>query len=409
MTHIRKQKERPFLFSKHNNPSKQRPYQETTCPSAGPSSPLSPPSPDRLTVQPSPAPVVSSSTRVSSVPASPSTAPLHIIDLESTTPCRALNPSPALSHVPEPRVGATAVYDTHTNSLYVWGGRGGVNMAPLDRFQAGIWKIPLDALDSADTVPWQRLPSVNDDSDAAPPLRSFHASVLAGGKIYIHAGCPESGRLSDLHAYDLATHTWHKLADAPTQPRGGTAIAAVSLSSTSEPVLIRFGGRSDMSPLVLHSQDTMQVSRAVQLPQVTDGAPPPLDIYTPSTDTWSTVYPVADPEHGFPGSRSVHGLVPFTAAPAVALLYHGERDASSLGHAGAGVFWDDAWLLLTTSSPSTLQWKKLRVTGDAAPDPRGWFAPASYVSGGKTRIVLSGGLLSSNERSDQVWVGDVEL
>jgi hypothetical protein len=108
----------------------------------------------------------------------------------------------------------------------------------------------------------------------------------------------------------------------------------------------------------------------VQLPQVSEGSPPPLDIYTPSTDTWTTVYPAPDPEHGFPGPRSVHGLVPFstgahtnTSGPVpIALLYHGERDASSLGHAGAGVFWDDAWLLLATST-SGLRWKKLRVDG----------------------------------------------
>ncbi|KAF8133238.1 hypothetical protein EV363DRAFT_1162410 [Boletus edulis] len=44
--------------------------------------------------------------------------------------------------------------------------------------------------------------------------------------------------------------------------------------------------------------------------------------------------------------------------------------------------------------------------GTALTDSRGWFPPASYVRDGKTRIVLTGGLLSSNERSGRVWVGD---
>jgi len=215
--------------------------------------------------------------------------------------------------------------------------------------------------------------------------------------LYVHAGCPASGRLAALHDYDLVTHAWHKLADAPAQPRGGTVIAAVSLSPGADLVLIRFGGFA-----------------GIQLPQ---DIPPPLDIYTPSSDTWSTVYPAPDPEHGCPGPRSVHGLVPFTSVTQtsvpVALLYHGERNASSIGHAGAGVFWDDAWLLVTTSTsnPSTsgLQWKKLPVDGNPAPEPRGWFPSAWYVRDGKTRIVLAGGLLSSNERSGEIWVGDVEL
>ena len=50
-------------------------------------------------------------------------------------------------------------------------------------------------------------------------------------------------RRAALHAYDLVTHTWPKLADAPAQPCGGTAIAAVSLSPGADLVLIRFGGQ----------------------------------------------------------------------------------------------------------------------------------------------------------------------
>ena len=82
------------------------------------------------------------------------------------------------------------------------------------------------------------------------------------GKLYIHAGCPASGRLATLHAYDLATHTWHKLADAPEQPRGGTAIAAVSLSPGSELVLVRFGGPSLPIPFAtITTHEKEQVSQ----------------------------------------------------------------------------------------------------------------------------------------------------
>ncbi|KIJ16115.1 hypothetical protein PAXINDRAFT_168702 [Paxillus involutus ATCC 200175] len=318
----------------------------------------------------------------------------HVLDPVSTSS------SPAgQTWVPELRVGAGAVYDPKSESLYVWGGRGGVDMAPLDRYQSGIWKAHVDSSE----VAWERAQCFNEEGDEAPEPRSFHASVLAGGKLYVHAGCPTSGRLAALHAYDLSTNEWKKCADAPAEPRGGTAIAAVTLpcesSAEREQVIIRFGGFA-----------------GYQLPRVSEGAALPLDIYTPSTNTWTTVFPTADPENGFPGPRSVHGLVPFTlpVSPGsepvpVALLHHGEHDASSLGHAGAGQFRDDAWLLLATPGASDLQWKKLQVVGTQNPEPRGWFPSASYVSEGKTRVVLTGGLLSSNERSGEVWVGDVEL
>ncbi|KAF8121613.1 hypothetical protein EV363DRAFT_1363413 [Boletus edulis] len=53
--------------------------------------------------------------------------------------------------------------------------------------------------------------------------------------------------------------------------------------------------------------------------------------------------------------------------------------------------------------------ERLRVKGTTLPEPRGWFPPASYIRDGKTRVALTGGLLSSNERSGEVWVRDVDL
>jgi hypothetical protein len=57
--------------------------------------------------------------------------------------------------------------------------RSHLDAAPLGPFQAGVWKAPLDGLDSANSILWERLPAVNDDdSDAAPTLTSFHSSVI---------------------------------------------------------------------------------------------------------------------------------------------------------------------------------------------------------------------------------------
>lgn len=99
--------------------------------------------------------------------------------------------------------------------------------------------------------------------------------------------------------------------------------------------------------------------------QLPTSTPPPVDIYTPSTNSWETVIPSGDPHQGYPGARSVHGLVPLSTpdGTGVALLYHGEHDASSLGHAGAGEFWDDVWALLRREG--ALEWRKLIVEGES--------------------------------------------
>ncbi|KAF8141994.1 hypothetical protein EV363DRAFT_1425991 [Boletus edulis] len=166
-------------------------------------------------------------------------------------------------------------------------------MAPLDHFQAGIWKVSLDSLDNAGTttIKWE-----------LPALRSYHTSALVGGKLDIHAGCLASGRLATLHAYDLTgtTHTWH---NPPN-------LAVVSEASNSPK---------------------------------SHRAHPPLDIYTPSTDAQSTVYPTPDPERPWlPRHRAA-------ASPREGRLIDRTRRGWRL--------LDDAWLLLVTpptsaSSPS---------------------------------------------------------
>jgi len=84
------------------------------------------------------------------------------------------------SHTPEPRIGATAIFDAQSDSLYLWGGRGGVDMSPLDRFQSGIFKafVGGQTLQDAQELIWERLKATNDESGEAPDLRSFHASAL---------------------------------------------------------------------------------------------------------------------------------------------------------------------------------------------------------------------------------------
>jgi len=264
--------------------------------------------------------------------------------------------------------------------LYLWGGRGGVDMTPLDRKQAGVWKGRV----TSTFIEWERMIASNEDESPEP--RSYHATASSEGKLYIHAGCPSSGRLSTLHSFDLSTKTWKSLASAPDPGRGGTALAVVCLRDEEGPAIIRFAGFAGYEL----------------------GADHTLDIYTISSDTWRSVVPAPDSTHGYPGPRSVHGLVSFKSKSnpdAIALMYYGERDASTLGHSGAGTFWDDIWLL-ERKGAEQLSWKKVSSPeGGKSPEARGWFPSASFLDeAGETNVVLFGGLLSSNERSDELWV-----
>jgi len=76
--------------------------------------------------------------------------------------------------VPEPRVGATTVWDNTTQSLCLWGGRGGVDMVPLGRQQAGLWQGRIDQ-SSPSSIEWERVNASNEND--APEPRSYHASV----------------------------------------------------------------------------------------------------------------------------------------------------------------------------------------------------------------------------------------
>lgn len=231
------------------------------------------------------------------------------------------------------------------------------------------------------------------------------------GKIYIHAGCPSSGRLSTLHAFDIASRTWLKLQPAPDPPRGGTALIVAHFDD-GEAVLIRYGGFS-----------------GYELPKTLGE----IDIYSMTNNDWKTVHPLSDPVHGYPGPRSVHGFIPLSFPSStrstsegmpIALLYHGEKDASSLGHAGAGSFWDDVWLLKhrlqTSPSDSAWQWERVSVASEEKPEGRGWFPSAVWnASGevleaegkkiGRSAVVMYGGLVESNERSGEIWSLDVDF
>ncbi|KAJ4292603.1 hypothetical protein N0V90_009266 [Kalmusia sp. IMI 367209] len=268
------------------------------------------------------------------------------------------------SVAPSPRVGsASAVIN---GKMYIFSGRGGTDMAPVEEHGA-VWNF-----DPADAS-WSLI-KPTDASHPYPPARSYHCATSDGkSAFFIHAGCPAKGRLSDLWKFDADSATWTQLADAPAPQRGGTSIA---YSGGKIYRMNGFDGTTEQGGSI--------------------------DIYDIASNTWSTERFEADGNNG-PEPRSVCVLLPVRIAQKDKLLtLFGERDPSSLGHAGAGKMLSDVWVYDIVEN----WWTKLEPSGsDGVPDPRGWFdADVVKAAEGNDSVVVHGGLGENNERLTDLWV-----
>lgn len=188
--------------------------------------------------------------------------------------------------------------------------------------------------------------------------------------IYLHAGCPEQGRLNDLWAFQISTEKWIRLADAPEPGMGGTSITFCADGDT----LYRMNGFDGTS------------EQGGQF-----------NTYNPEKDTWTSQTFPADGVFG-PEARSVSALHCLnTGGKTLLVTFFGEHDPSSLGHAGAGKMLGDAWAWDIKGEA----WSKLEQQG-GQPAPRGWFASERM---GEDGVVVHGGLAEDNSRLGDVWVG----
>lgn len=287
---------------------------------------------------------------------------------ESTVSTQAIE---AGSEGPPLRVGHTSA--RINDDIYVFGGRGGTDMTALHE-KGRLWRF------SAHSSKWTAIDPIYNTSNASfPEARSYHASAAAPdlGKIFIHAGCPASGRANDLWSFDISDKTWTELSKAPEPPRGGPGLT-YALGK-----LWRYGG-FDGKNEIGGQLDYIDVN------------------HNGGTAQWKSVKFEVDK---CPGARSVTGLqvVEVQEKPYL-LAYLGERDASNLGHAGAGVFWGDIWALALTKEGEVASdsWVKCELENGENMPERGWFA-SDLV--GKDKILVYGGLNARNEReSDGILI-----
>ena len=267
---------------------------------------------------------------------------------------------PATSQSPSPRVGTAAC--TLNGKVYLFSGRGGVAMAPIEE-QGAVWEFDPTA------ASWSLILPSDAKTKAFPVARSYHCMASDGeNTLYLHAGCPEKGRLSDLWAFNLSQRDWTELAPAFDPPRGGTSI---TFTNGKLYRMNGFDGNTEQGGSV--------------------------DIYSPETNSWASHVYSPDGKAG-PTPRSVSCLLPIRLEDRSFLItLFGEHDPSSLGHQGAGKMLSDMWVFDIRSK----KWEKVVVAqGDELPLARGWF-DADVV--GTNAVVVHGGLGESNERLGDVW------
>ncbi len=357
--------------------------------------------------------------------------------------------------MPPPRVGHTA--SKVDDRIYIFGGRGGKEMKPLEeRGRVWVFDTKLNSwsfLDPPDGSPSPASRSYHASTStehpmsriaapSAPPADSV-ASVFTSptnesqnqtaspygvsgsglddhGTIFIHGGCPASGRVADVWAFDIATRSWSQLPDPPGPARGGPCL------TLTRSRLYRIGG----------FDGTHELGGPIQYLSLTrctiddEGGKGELGV-APLTGQWETVEPPSDTQ--VPGNRSVAGLQPVTSGQGrnYLLLFLGERDPSSSGHEAAGKFWDDVWSFqlppdgMTAASlkDATKQlfgaktaegtWARCDIpeaskTGHTEhPGQRGWFA-SDRQDMDPGSAILWGGVTSNNDRAGDGWILTVQ-
>ncbi|KAL3962390.1 hypothetical protein ACCO45_003913 [Purpureocillium lilacinum] len=269
---------------------------------------------------------------------------LDVVDLGDAT--ASVTTLPAPDPAPAPRVGAAST--SVQGDIYVFSGRGGIDMNALDESGA-LWS-------------W------------SPSTATYHAIASDDDKtIYLHAGCPAAGRLADLWKFDVVSRSWTELPSAPGPARGGASIAFAYGK------LYRMGG---------FDGNTEQGGS--------------LDVFDLATSTWSSKAFRADGVDG-PEARSVAALLSVRTAGGKHLLVtlFGERDPSSLGHAGAGKMLADVWAF----DLDTETWVEVKLAAgqNGLPPARGWFGADVLKQPNGDAIIVHGGLAEDNSRLGDVW------
>ncbi|KAF4460600.1 hypothetical protein FALBO_12616, partial [Fusarium albosuccineum] len=320
---------------------------------------------------------------------------------------------PELGDVPSPRVGhATAVIGSR---IFLFGGRGGPDMAPLEEAgrvwvfdtRSNTWSYldPAPAVKGGNIVPhptprglhtaaaidrprefadprpkqpetWQQW-ALGDTSRTGIPQAPIVGNVAEDavdeesdgyGTFFIHAGFVSSGEFAnDLWAFNVHDRTWTELPAAPGPARGGTALCV------SKSRLFRFGGFDGETELG-GQLDFLHLEVETFDDKGTKG-----EVAVRARGGWQSILESdpnaesteihAEPAQAWPAPRSVTSFQAITVGGGREYLVvaMGERDPSS----DPGKFLDDVWMFqvpplgMTAASVTAAMWQAMgRKTGE---------------------------------------------
>lgn len=253
--------------------------------------------------------------------------------------------------------------------VYVFGGRAGVAME--EEAMNDLWKLDTSSL------AWTKVEAVpgTGNTSQPPERRSFHRMATAHDKsLYVFGGCGEkTGRLADLHRFNVETCTWDDLGASPLlRGRGGPSL-----------LVLDDGGNKDLAVVAGFAGE-----------ETSDG-----HRFDRAKSCWKPEL-LSELTGLRPRSVSVTGSFPSLG---LSVLFGGEVDPSDRGHEGAGGFENDVVLL----DGKTAKYLGSVSHAGSWPTARGWSDGASYDNGnGQGQLYIFGGLSGDDKsprRLDDLW------
>jgi len=276
----------------------------------------------------------------------------------------------AISGKPPPlRLAHAQALHEASSTIYVFGGRAGIQME--EEALNDLWKLDCSGPPGRET--WSMVTPDMKEGGELPEARSFHKMLCIGDSLYVFGGCGASGRLSDMHKFDIPKSTWHNLgASHHLKGRGGATLVPLD-SGRMLGVVAGFAGE-----------------------ETNDG-----HLFDVAAGKWAEASISEHLEDMRSRSVCIGGSFPEAG---ISVIFGGEVDPSAKGHEGAGGFENDV-VLLEESTGKLLE--TIPQGNDKnVPETRGWSDGAVALSGNGGSLFVFGGLSGNDvapKRLDDLW------